>query len=453
MCSAEREHVWVVGLDDFHERRLRTIRDAEQYQFHSLLEPDRVVDPEGYSMKTLLRDAERQLAETGVPVDGVICHWDFPTPSIVALMGRRFGLRTPPLEATLRCEHKYWARLVQRDTAPELVPEFALVDPFAQGVERRMPLDPPFWLKPVKAFSSYLGFRIETERDWADAIRRTRAGIGLMAEPFEEVLEEAGPIDDLPAVDGHHCIAEAIIGGDQFTLEGYAMDGEVRVYGVVDSVRAANGSSFLRYDYPSHADDALRGRMIDATEGAMKAAGWDDGCFNIEFFHDPASGDLNILEINTRLSKSHCPLFELAEGASHHEPAVEIATGRIPDFPRGSGAHGRAAKFMLRRFEDGIVAHITEGEALEELEASLDGVHIRPAVRTGDRLSDLAAQDQDSYSHELGVIFVGGEDDAEIREKYLAALDGLDVRWEDGRGDATREAAPDPERGTQEAPE
>ncbi|PBO28010.1 hypothetical protein CLM84_22600, partial [Streptomyces albidoflavus] len=32
------------------------------------------------------------------------------------------------LESIVRCEHKYWSRLVQREVAPEAVPGFGLVD-------------------------------------------------------------------------------------------------------------------------------------------------------------------------------------------------------------------------------------------------------------------------------------------------------------------------------------
>ena len=44
MNEGERLDVFVVALDDFHLRELRSIRDAERYRFHRLLSMDEAVN-------------------------------------------------------------------------------------------------------------------------------------------------------------------------------------------------------------------------------------------------------------------------------------------------------------------------------------------------------------------------------------------------------------------------
>lgn len=65
----------------------------------------------------------------------------------------------------LGCEHKYWSRLQQRQVAPEYVPMFEAVDPFNDAAMDAIGVDTPFWIKPVKSFSSHLGFRVGNFRE------------------------------------------------------------------------------------------------------------------------------------------------------------------------------------------------------------------------------------------------------------------------------------------------
>tara|TARA_R100000365_G_C2730594_1_gene60924 strand:+ start:833 stop:1183 length:351 start_codon:yes stop_codon:yes gene_type:complete len=89
----------------------------------------------------------------------------------------------------------------------------------------------------------------------------------------------------------------------------------------------------------------------------LAKVGFDNGPFNVEFFHDPETGALNLLEINTRLSKSHAPLFEIVDGCSHHKQIIQLALGQTPDRPKRQGTSPMAAKFMVRSHEANGVVH------------------------------------------------------------------------------------------------
>ncbi|WP_181872768.1 hypothetical protein [Billgrantia montanilacus] len=54
--------------------------------------------------------------------------------------------------------------------ALQVVPAFCGVDPFAEKPLEQVTVEFPFWIKPVKAFFSHLGFRIEDEAQFHVAI-------------------------------------------------------------------------------------------------------------------------------------------------------------------------------------------------------------------------------------------------------------------------------------------
>ncbi|TVR31771.1 MAG: hypothetical protein EA404_09580 [Spirochaetaceae bacterium] len=53
----------------------------------------------------------------------------------------------------------------------------------------------------------------------------------------------------------------------------------------------------------------------------------------------------------------------------------------------------------------------------------MPGTIVSLRVRPGQRLSEL--KDQDSYSYELAIIYIGGRDQTELLEKYQRCLEVL----------------------------
>ncbi|MCW8125613.1 ATP-grasp domain-containing protein [Microbulbifer halophilus] len=418
-------HVFVIGLDHFHLRQLRTIRNAGDYRFHGLLPYDMVVNPETYPIGEMIEQGRRELSAAGVPVEAVIGHWDFPTTALLAVFRRDLRLPGPGLAATLIADHKYWSRLRHREVIPESVPRFQSLDPFDPEAEHRVELDFPFWIKPVIGFSSQMVYRVADAAELHRALSGIRRGIGRFGEPFARLMELARIPADIPAeIEANHCVLEKPIDGWQCTQEGYIQHGEVVVYGTVDSVREGPlDSSLSRYEFPSRLPEAVRARMVAITERAIPALDLDDTPFNVEYFWDRDSDRIGLLEVNARISKSHCPLFADLAGASHHEVAVDVALGRRPDFPRWEGEHRVAIKFMLRRFEDGIVTRVPGEAELRALEAEFPGTRIQVEVKVGDRLSELRGHEV--YSYEVAVIFMGGRDHGELERRYRALVEKL----------------------------
>jgi biotin carboxylase len=423
------KNIFVIGLEEFNLRLLRKVRHAENYTFHGLLDYESVAINPKDDVNTLLARACETLDAFPGTIDAIVGYWDFPTILMSPILRRRYGLRGPTLESVLRCEHKYWARAVQKETLPETVPPFALVDPFAADAAAKPPLPYPFWIKPVKAHSSMLGFRVRNASDYRAALEATRAGIRRFAVNLNQIMEHADLPAEIASADGWKCIAEGMISaGRQCTLEGYVFEGMPEVYGIVDSIRGPNRSSFERYQYPSTLPKAVQRRMIDAAKLLITQTGLDNSPFNMEFYWNRQTDRIWILEINARISKSHSPVFEKVEGVPHKEVMIDVALGRRPEYPLGLGQFRHAAKFMLRRYDgndEQVVLNAPDFDDVRAIERRFPGCEVTLHIREGMRLGDVHLKD--SYSYELADVFVGADSQRALMRTYRAIVDELNI--------------------------
>lgn len=425
----ERKHIAVAGWDESNFRRLQRLESSHPYRFHKLLKLQQIRAQQPQPLSDLLQQAERELQAEHAPVDAIVGYWDFPITDLVVLLCQRRGLPSASLEAMVKCEHKFWSRWEQQQVIPERIPDYCSVDPFDDAAIAAIPLEFPYWLKPVKSFASYLGFRINDQNSLHQAVEKLRSDIHLLGQPFNDVLKQVELPAEIRSVGGMHCIAEQIISGCQCTLEGYVWRGEVHVYGVVDSIRVPGGSSFSRYQYPSQLPAEVTDRMVDAATRVMNHIGYDTAPFNVEFFYERQHDKLWLLEINPRLSQSHCALFEMVDGASHHEVMVQLALGQRPAPPWRQGNFACAAKFFVRRSGDAWVERVPTAEEIRQIEQQVPGTSVELRVDAGMRLSDL--RHQDSYTYELAHVFVGAENENELLHKYEACTRCLEFRFSD----------------------
>ncbi len=415
------KNVFVIGLNDFNKGLLKRTPHASDYIFHGVLDPAEVLETYDFPIADMVRRSIEQIRsvgdESGGSVDAVCGYMDFPVSTMLPLICREFGVRSPSLEGLLKCEHKYWSRIEQKRIVPDHIPEFTAFDPFDDEALSKIELPYPFWIKPIKSSGSFLGFRINGEEDFAAAIPQIREQIGLISDPFSWVLEQVELPPEIAGVEAHYCMAEDIIGGRQCTLEGYSLDGRVEATGIVDSIRYENNVSFFRYEYPSSLPYKIQDRMVRITEKLIPALGFDNSAFNIEYYWDREKDRIWLLEVNTRVSQSHADIFEKVDGASNQAISVDVALGRDPAFPYQRGEFPRGAKFFWRVFEDGIVRAVPTQAEIERVEREIPGTVVRPQVTPGMRLSELL--EQDSYSYALCYLFIGGEDQKDLLDKYI----------------------------------
>jgi biotin carboxylase len=424
-------NVFVVGADDFNLAQLRSVPSARDCRFHVLSRYDEIKGEHRLPIETHLERARQTLRDFPGTIDAIVGWWDFPVSTILPILAREFGVPAASLESVLKCEHKYWSRLEQMRCVPGCVPRFALVNPFDEAAAERTYLPFPFWIKPVKSASSYLGFKVHDRNDLRRDLATIRENIHYFAEPFNRILAQAELPADVAPADGFHCIAEEIISrGRQCTLEGFVHTGNVAVYGVVDSIRSGkHRSCFSRYQYPSTLPRRVQRRMIAVTERFLRHIAYDDAPFNIEFYWDSGDDTIWLLEVNTRISKSHCPLFKMVDGASHQQVMLDVALGRQPQFPHRRGPAKVAAKFMLRRYRDANVVRVPAPGDVQAVAARFPGTEIELHVHKGMRLSELHGQD--SYSYEVAVLFMGASGRKELLSNYRIATEMLGFRFSD----------------------
>lgn len=411
------KNIFVLGLDDHNHAALRAL--PGDHRFLPLLDLEQLTQGE-IDMPALLAQAEHQLDTFDGTVDAIIGYWDFPVSSLVPLLCEPRGLTHAPLESIVRCEHKYWSRLEQRTVVPEAVPRFAEVDPGDPHIPEG--LSYPLWLKPVKAFSSELAFRVTDDHEFREAMEEIRQGAGRVGEPFQWIMDRVQLPAKVAEAGGTAGLAEEEARGRQLTVEGYVHGSSPCIYGIIDSDCYPGTSSFLCYEYPSKQPDQVRERLSELTERVITQVGLDNTAFNVEYFYDRQKDSLTLLEINPRHSQSHSALFESVDGMANHEAVLRIALGEEPGHSEG-GEYAFAAKWFLRRFTDGFVRSVPSEEEITRIKQQIPGLHIEITAQPGAWLSDLPGQD--SYSFELADVFVGASGPEEAEGMYQECKDAL----------------------------
>ncbi|WP_416237214.1 ATP-grasp domain-containing protein [Streptomyces marinisediminis] len=426
------KNVFVIGLDDENTETLRDVPHAEEYTFHPLLGHDELQHG-AVDFEELLDRAQRRLDAFDGSIDAIVGYWDFPASVLVPLLSARYGTRSTSLESVVRCEHKYWSRLEQRKVT-DAVPHFGLVDLDADDPRPPEGVRYPMWLKPVKSFSSELAFGVKDDEEFRAAVAEIREGISRIGGPFDTLMRRMELPPEIAEVGGAACLAEEALSGEQYAVEGYVHNGEVTVYGALDSIDYADSPCFLRHQYPSALPESVTARMADVSERVMRQLGMDDATFSIEFFYDARTDELGVLEVNPRHSQSHAELFEYVDGVSNHHCMVSLALGRDPRMPDHKGEYEVAAKWYHRRFADGVVRRAPDRADVERVERDVPGVKVEVKVSEGQRLSELP--EQDSYSFELAHVFVAAQSETELLEKYDRVIAALPFAFDDVAAEA-----------------
>ena len=73
-----------------------------------------------------IQEIDRVLEQmAGKRLSGIISTDDYPGTTLAAVLAHALALPAPAPSANLLCQHKYYARIAQREYTPEAVPDFA----------------------------------------------------------------------------------------------------------------------------------------------------------------------------------------------------------------------------------------------------------------------------------------------------------------------------------------
>jgi ATP-grasp domain len=335
-----------------------------------------------------------------------------------AVLAKRMGLPGTNPAAVLTAQHKYYARRLIADIAPEASVRFEVFD-YREPTPDRITLPFPLFVKPVKATYSILARRVD---NFAELKQH------LTFKPFERhILERLIlPADQLNddfmgfAIDVHHIVAEEVIEGMQVTVEGFVQEGKLTLFGVVDSVMFPGTSAFERFEYPSRLPEDVQQRMHALTEKLVTGFAFDHGMFNAEYFYQPETGAIKVIEINPRIAYQFADLYQKVDGFSSYACQIALAAGGDARavVKRREGRYKHAASFVLRSFEHKPLKRVPSLARVAEVEQSFEDSRIMVYVKQG---ASLAREFKWLGSYRYCLINLGGHSHDDLHDRYHAA--------------------------------
>jgi hypothetical protein len=429
-APARRSRLMLIGVADEDLEPLTRMPGAAALDLVRVGDYEAATDPLRCEPESFIASAVARARHDALGFDGIIQLEDYPSSMLMPHIARELRLKATPVESVFRCEHKLWSRAIQSSVVPQAVPAFQAIPLDQANPQDRLRLPFPFWIKPIKSYMSYLGFKVRSPAELEAVVQRARAALPPFVAAFNRMLPREAAPEGLADVDGNWLLAEELMGGRQCCLEGFVHGGRVTVLGIVDSIRLANRVSFTRFQYPSRLPAFVQERMSEIARAVVPAIGLNDTLFNIELFWDPQREWPTIIEINSRMSAQFADLFQKVDGVSSHEVLVDLALGRAPRWRRGEGRYRVAASFVLRTDRDRLVTRVPSAAEIQHARTLLPDLEFRVRAAAGHRLSEWP---QDSYTFRYGLIHLGGRDEADMRARYALARALLPFEFENLR--------------------
>jgi biotin carboxylase len=349
---------------------------------------------------------------------GVVSHHEQFGALAAALVAESAGLPGTTPEAVIACQHKLHARRVLQQVCPEANVRFAELDaqyggPIPQGLAY------PSYVKPVKAAFSVLARPVRHEGELHEHTRfgkRELWVIRRLVEPFERIARQRLP----GAGTAHRMMLEEPVRAPQYNLDGYVFNGQAHVLGIVDAVMYPGTQAFMRWDMPSRLAAAVAERAAGVARRFLQAVGFTHGLFNMEFFYDPASDRLTVIEFNPRLASQFGDLYRRVTGVDAHAIGVALAVGQDPaTLPLAQATDGAAASFVYRTFDlHEPVPPMPSPWQRARLAREFPDAMLFTYPKSG---HSLARDFKWLGSHRYGILHLGGRDAHDLRRRCEAA--------------------------------
>jgi hypothetical protein len=372
---------------------------------------------------------------------GVVSHHEQFGALAAALVAEQLGLPGATPESILAAQHKLHARQVLQQVAPEANVRFCGLDArYGQDVPHG--LHYPAFVKPVKAAFSVLARQVNNRDELQGHTRFGRRELWVirrLVEPFERVMQARLP----GAGTAHRLMLEEPLPFDtpQYNLDGWVYNGQVHALGVVDAIMYPGTQAFMRWDYPSKSDGRVQARALDVARRFLGAIGYAHGFFNMEFFHDPRSDRLAVIEFNPRLASQFGDLYARVQGRNAHAMSVALALGQDPqDLPRSQPTAGAAASLVYRAFSATSAPPMPSAAQRAQLQHEFADALLFAYPKAGHSLNrDFKWLGNYRY----GIVHLGGRDAADLqaRAEKASALLGWPAPYHAVTGEAVTTAA------------
>ncbi len=339
-------------------------------------------------------------------INAIVANEDYISCMLASIASYHLGLTAPSIKAMLTCQHKYHARVAQQTSIPEAVPPFCAID---KTTMHNLKLSFPLFVKPTKSFFSIGAQTIHTLQELQQNIDRLIPPKPFL-EPLEWCLKQYTDLD--PAA--NYLVAEELLEGIQTTVDGFVYNGNVTTRGIVDSIMYPGTNSFARFDYPSQLPNIIQKRMILLTETFMRSIEFDHGLFNIEYFYNPTTDRISIIEINPRMASQFADLYQKVDGVNTYSILVDIAADQQP-VTCNKGRYQAASIFVLRLPEDHYVHALPTEDEIKKIEKLFPETLVAILAPVG---STLSACLQDGLMYRYACIHIGGANQQDLHDRF-----------------------------------
>ena len=360
-----------------------------------------------------------------IPIDGIIGTHDYPGSIVASILSEKLKIPGPGILPNLICQHKYYSRIYQKNTVPEAVPEFFLIDPSDRKYSG--PPNFPLFIKPVKSFFSIFAAMIKDKQQYDEFIQSYRKHGQKFSIPLNILLKKYSDLK----INAEFLIAEKLMSGQQVTLEGYVYNGKIEIIGITDSIMYPETISFKRFEYPSSLPTKIQKKMAGIARSFISSIGFDNGVFNIEFFYNPEENSVKIIEVNPRMASQFADLMEKARGINTYKIQADLCLGRDPIHDKNSGKFKYATSFVLRSFEDKRIVRLPGKDDITKIHNICPEARVEIYGKEGALLSEEL---QDMQSYRYGIINLGGNSRQELDDKLKQCISLLSFDLEDCSG-------------------
>jgi hypothetical protein len=364
-----------------------------------------------------LRRFAQQQAKRGRRLgwSGVVSHHEQFGALAAALVAEELGLPGATPEAVMAAQHKLYAREVLQRVAPEANIGYASLD-VAYGDNIPQGLTYPQFVKPVKAAFSVLARQVNSH---AELQAHTRFGrrelwvIRRLVEPFERVMQARLP----GAGTAHRLMLEEPLPlyTPQYNLDGWMFKGQAHALGVVDAIMYPNTQAFMRWQHPSRLAPVQQARALQVAQKFLTAIGYTHGFFNMEFFHDPSTDRLAVIEFNPRLASQFADLYRRVQGRDAHAMSLALALGLDPAaLPRSVPTAGAAGSQVYRSFDARADVPMPSSAQQVAMKQTFPDALLFCYVKQG---HSLLRDFKWLGSYRYGIVHMGGKDEADLRQR------------------------------------
>lgn len=344
-----------------------------------------------------------------ISADGIIGVDEFLSCLIVTKANEKLGLPHNDLSLELTLQHKFYSRQLQKGIIPDHVPAFSIWK--GKGT-----MNCPYFLKPIRGSASLLASAINNDKDltrYEDISIGKKIFLKSLLKQFNLLCSRYA---ELPIV-GSPLIAEELITGVQLTVEGFVQSGENHIVGIVDSVMYPGSRlSFKQFDYPSKLPEVVQMRLRQITDKLIQGIGYKHGFYNAEYFYNPETLEIKLIEINPRMAFQFTDLYEKVDGINTFDIFLQLVTGEKATLKHRDGIYKCATSFVRRTFEDGLVQMIPSKNEIDLVEKDF-AARVLIQASVGQWLSSDFFQDVQSFR--LMTVNIGGESQTELDHKNL----------------------------------